>query len=94
MGRYTAADFLYMLPGGAPGVGFCFGDVTAAGHGQLIVSANGYALTPEDIVLNPLYDYKWENDAGGDYLLRAGDRVALITDDRQIYYLLGKAAPA
>lgn len=97
MPNYTAADFLRMLPGRAQsgsGGGFRYGDVTAAGHGQLIISAGGYALTPEDLILNPLYDYRWEEDTGGDYLLRAGDRVALLTDDGQVFYLLGKAAPA
>ena len=70
------------------------GIVTEAGRGRLRVNCCGLQLEPEDLWLAPGFDYKWTEDTGGNGLLRKDDRVILLSEDGQDYYLISKAVRA
>ena len=78
-------------PGQAPG-GWLFGQVQQAGQGTLRVVCGGLTLDQTELHVPPGLDYAWEEDTGGDQLLRPGDRLlVLVTADAQDYYILQKA---
>ena len=78
--------------GGVRMGGWHFGAVLAAGQGVLRVSCAGLALEAGDLHVPPELSYTWEEDTGGDNLLRAGDKLLLlVTADGQDYYILQKA---
>ena len=78
--------------GGVRMGGWLFGAVLAAGQGVLRVSCAGLALVAGDLHVPPELSYTWEEDTGGDNLLRAGDKLLLLaTADGQDYYILQKA---
>ena len=78
--------------GGVRMGGWLFGAVLAAGQGVLRVSCAGLALEAGDLHVPPGLSYTWEEDTGGDNLLRAGDKLLLLaTADGQDYYILQKA---
>lgn len=73
---------------------FSVGEVKAAGNGVLRVSCDGLTLEPEDLRLAVGLDYHWTYDNGADNLLRKGDRVVLLSQDGQTYYLLQRMVSA
>lgn len=73
---------------------FAIGDVTAAGHGRLEISCGGLPLEPKDLWLAVGLNYHWTYDTGADNLLRKGDRVVLLSQDGQTYYLLQRMVRA
>ena len=73
---------------------FFIGAVKAAGSGRLEISLGGLTLEPEDLWLAVGLDYHWTYDNGADNLLRKGDRVVLLSQDRQTYYLLQRMVSA
>lgn len=73
---------------------FFVGTVTEAGQGRLRVSCGGLQLEPEDLYLAVGLDYHWTYDYGGENLLRKGDRVALLSQDGQDFYLLARMVSA
>lgn len=81
--------------GPAPGP-FLPGKVLQCGNGKpLKVSAAGLpALEGDDLFVSQHLNWTWMEDTGGAELLRAGDRVALLSDDMQTYYLMCKVVSA
>ena len=77
-----------------PGSAFRLGQVRWAGHGVLQVDCDGLLLDKEDLWLSPYLSYTWVQDNGADNLLRTGDRVVLLTQDEQDYYLLARMVRA
>ena len=72
--------------------GWRFGSVLRAGRGELLVACGGLELGPEELHVPPGLSYVWEEDTGGDSLLRQGDRlVVLVSADGQDYYIREKA---
>lgn len=70
---------------------FCVGEVVRAGQGDLKIRRGELPLDREDLYVNPTLDWRWTVDTGGTELLRAGDRVVLLTLDDQTYYLVCRA---
>lgn len=77
-----------------PGSAFRLGQVRRAGHGVLQVDCDGLLLDREDLWLAPPLSYTWTEDNGEYNLLRMGDRVVLLTQDKQDYYLLARVVRA
>lgn len=73
---------------------FFIGTVMEAGRGRLRVSCGGLQLEPEDLYLAVGLDYKWQEDHGEPNLLRKGDRVVLLSQDGQDYYLIARMVRA
>lgn len=99
-GRFVLSDGITRLAGallgGKSGAlevgGWLFGDVTAAGQGELKVTCDGLPLELEDLRVPPELDYKWTQDSGAANLLRRGDKLVLLVEaERQSYYILKKA---
>ena len=76
------------------GSAFRLGKVRRAGHGVLQVDCDGLLLDREDLWLAPPLSYTWTEDNGEYNLLRTGDRVVLLTQDKQDYYLLARVVRA
>lgn len=67
---------------------FCIGTVQQAGRGRLRVGRGSLILEREDLYVDPTLKWNWEEDTGAPELLRPGDRVVLLTEDEQTYYLI------
>ena len=73
---------------------FYLGTVLEAGRGQLRVSCGGLQLDPEDLYLAAGLSYRWTEDHGELNFLRKGDRVVLLSEDGQDFYLLQRMVKA
>ena len=73
---------------------FFVGTVQEAGRGKLRISCGGLQLEPEDLYLAVGLDYHWTYDTGASNLLRKGDRVVLLSQDGQDFYLLARMVRA
>lgn len=83
------------LAGEAPAGPVQLGTVAQCGGGApLKVQAAGLSLEGEDLMVNAALDWSWMEDGGGRDLLRAGDRVVLLTQDMQSFYLVCKVVDA
>ena len=73
-----------------PASPFFLGEVREAGNGKLRVNCGGMDLTAGDLYVSAGLDYQWQEDNGMAYLLRRGDRVVLLSEDGQDYYLIAR----
>lgn len=73
---------------------FYVGEVLQAGQGRLQVRCGGLTLGPEDLYLAVGLSYQWTWDNGSQNYLRRGDRVILLSQDGQDYYLLTRMVRA
>lgn len=95
----TFADLLCELEGGSrqkSPLKLAEGEILEAGRSggedRLRVLAQGLPLEKEDLRADPRLRWDWEpeEDHGQVELLRPGERVLLMTEDDQFYYLICK----
>lgn len=66
------------------------GAILEAGQGRLRLTCGGIQLEKEDLWVTQELEYNWDVDTGKPNLLRQGDRVVLLSEDDQDYYLIAK----
>ena len=74
----------------APPSTLYLGEVKQAGNGRLRVNCAGLDLTQGDLFVSAQLHWDWTQDDGSPQLLRPGDRVVLLSQDGQDFYLVAR----